>query len=128
MPLIQVDLDEKLYDDKHAEISTAIHKALVDTTPMAIPEDDLFQVFRKHAPGELVFDPTYNNLDRQNLVLIQVTMVHRYPAAAKREMFINIAKGLAALGIRPEDLLISILQNEYEDWLPGITPDDLAAL
>ena len=126
MPLIQVDIDRAVLEEKRQQLSEAIHQALVDTESMGIPEDDKFQVFRPRDAGELQFDPTYNSVDRQSLVLIQVLMVHRYPASAKREMFLNLTKQLVAIGIRPEDLLISIMENQYEDWLPGMSAEEFA--
>ncbi|WP_030148351.1 tautomerase family protein [Mycetocola saprophilus] len=117
MPLIQIDLDRELYEAKHEQISTEIHQAQIDA--LEIPADDLFQVFRPHEPGELKFDRTYNDLDRQNLVLIRITMVHRYSVAIKQGLYVAIADRLHAIGIRREDILISVVENGYEDWFAG---------
>jgi hypothetical protein len=117
MPLIQVDLDRALYEEKHEELSAAIHQAQIDV--LGIPADDKFQVFRPHAEGELKFDPTYNGVDRQSLLLIRITMVHMYPVATKRELYLAIVRGLGAHGVRPEDILISVVENGFEDWYAG---------
>ncbi|HEY3732586.1 MAG TPA: tautomerase family protein, partial [Streptosporangiaceae bacterium] len=74
MPLVQVDLPRPLYTEKRAQISDEIHQAFIDA--LEIPADDKFQVFRPREDGELVFDRGYGGVDRQNLVLIQVLMVH----------------------------------------------------
>lgn len=117
MPLIQVDLDRSLYEASHAAIGDAIHEAQIEA--LGIPADDRFQVFRPHGDGELKFDPGYNGVDRQNLVLIQVTAVHMYPVAVKRRFFETVAAKLAPLGIRTEDVLISLVENGFEDWFAG---------
>ena len=52
MPHARVDMLEK-HRPKMAEISAAILKGMV--TGLNMPEDDLFQIFRLHQPGELVF-------------------------------------------------------------------------
>lgn len=117
MPLIQVDLDAELYGRANQAIGAAIHEAQIEA--LGIPADDRFQVFRPHAAGELKFDPGYNGVDRRNLVLIQVTAVHLYPVAVKRRFFEAVAAKLAPLGIRSEDVLISLVENGFEDWYAG---------
>jgi hypothetical protein len=108
VPLIQVDLERELFDSLHQELSTAIHKAQIEA--LGVAPDDLFQVFRPHDAGELKFDPRYNDVDRQHLVLIRITMVHMYSA---------IVEGLGQHSVRPEDILISVVENGFEDWYAG---------
>ena len=117
MPLIQVDLERGLYESSHEAISSAIHDAQIEA--LGIPADDRFQVFRPHAEGELKFDPGYNGVDRRNLLLIQVTAVHMYPVAVKRKFFETVVAKLAPLGVRAEDVLISLVENGFEDWYAG---------
>jgi tautomerase-like protein len=117
MPLVQVDLDRSLAERLGEQISAGIHQALVDALKM--DPTDKFQIFRTHAPGELVFDTTYNGVDRQNLVSIQILMVHMYDVTTKFAMFDAIAKQLQNIGVRSEDLLISVVENGFEDWYAG---------
>ncbi|GAA4194698.1 tautomerase family protein [Gryllotalpicola kribbensis] len=117
MPLIQVDLDAELYARSGDAIGDAVHQAQIDA--LGIPADDRFQVFRPHAAGELKFDPGYNGVDRQKLLLIQVTAVHMYPVAVKRRFFEAVVERLAPLGVRREDVLISLVENGFEDWYAG---------
>jgi hypothetical protein len=117
MPLIQVDLDRTLFNEKHAEISAELHQAQIDA--LDIPADDLFQVFRPHDANEIKFDPTYGGVDRQNLVVIHITMVHRYPVVIKKGLYKAIVERLTPLGIRPEDIQIAVVENGYEDWYAG---------
>jgi hypothetical protein len=117
MPLIQVDLERELFDSLHEELSAAIHDAQIDA--LGIPADDLFQVFRPHDAGELKFDRRYNGVDRQHLLLIRVTMVHMYSVATKQKLFRAIAQRLGQHGVRPEDILISVVENGFEDWYAG---------
>ena len=70
MPLIQIDLDRELFDSLGDKLSAAIHQAQLDA--LDIPSNDRFQVFTPHGPGELRFDPEYNGVDRQRLVLPEV--------------------------------------------------------
>jgi hypothetical protein len=117
VPLIQVDLSRELFESSHEAIGDAIHDAQIEA--LGIPEDDRFQVFRPHGPGELKFDTGYNDVDRRDLVLIQVTAVHMYSVATKRAFFGAAVSRLAALGIRSEDVLIALTENGFEDWYAG---------
>ena len=117
MPLIQIDLDRDLFQSLHEELSKAIHDAQIDA--LDIPADDLFQVFRPHDAGELKFDPRYNGVDRRHLVLIRITMVHMYSVATKQKLYRAIVERLGEHGVRAEDILISVVENGFEDWYAG---------
>jgi hypothetical protein len=117
MPLVQVDLPRPLFIESGTKISSEIHQAFIDA--LQIPADDKFQIFRPREDGELVFDPGYGGVDRQNLIVIQVLMVHRYTVELKRDLYRHIVARLAALGIRREDIQIAVTGNHYEDWHAG---------
>jgi hypothetical protein len=117
LPLIQVDPSAAVYDELHEQMSTEIQAAQVEA--LGITPDDLFHVFRPHQPGEMKFDPGYNSVDRRDLVLIHITMVHMYPVSKKRALFEAIVRRLVALGIRSEDILIAVAENGFEDWYAG---------
>jgi hypothetical protein len=117
MPLVQVDLDQQLFDSSHAEISQALHTAQIEA--LGVPEDDLFQVFTPHGGDQLKFDPGYNGVDRRQLLLIRMTMVHMYSVAQKRALFGAMRDKLGECGVRAEDILISVVENGFEDWYAG---------
>ena len=117
MPLIQVDLRRALFDSSRQQISQAIQEAQQQT--LGTPPDDVFQVFRPRDEGELVFDPTYNDVDRQDMVLIQVLAVHMHSVAQKHEFFRAVVDNLGRLGIRPPDIHIALAENGFEDWYAG---------
>jgi Tautomerase enzyme len=117
VPLIQIDLDRELFDTHGDQLSAAVHQAQLDA--LDIPVDDLFQVFTPHGAGELRFDPGYNGVDRQRLLLLRITMVHMYPVATKQRLYESIVKRLGEAGVRAEDILIAIVENGFEDWYAG---------
>jgi hypothetical protein len=117
VPLIQIDLDRELFDSLGDKLSAAVHQAQLDA--LDISSDDLFQVFTPHDPGELRFDPGYNGVDRQRLVLLRITMVHMYSVATKQRLYRSIVERFTEVGVRAEDILISVTENGFEDWYAG---------
>jgi hypothetical protein len=117
MPLIQIELDRDIFDALGDRLSVAVHQAQVDA--LDVPSDDLFQVFTPHGPGELRFDPGYNGVDRQRLVLVRITMVHMYSVAKKQQLYRAIVERFGEAGVRAEDILIAIVENGFEDWYAG---------
>jgi hypothetical protein len=117
VPLIHVHVDRELFDKSHEGIGDAIHDAQVDA--LGIPADDRFQIFQPHDAGEMKFDPGYNGVDRRGLLVIRVIAVRMYDPPTKRAFFQAVVNRLAPLGIRPEDVLISLTENGIEDWYAG---------
>lgn len=117
MPLIQVDLKKTIFEDKGTDISKAIHQALVSGLEMDIT--DLFQVFRPHGEGEIIFSPTYDNRDRRDLITIRITMVQMFSVDQKKKAFKEITKRLVDIGIRCDDILVCIVENSAENWSLG---------
>ena len=117
VPLIHVHLDRETFEKSHEEIGNAIHDAQIEA--LGIPADDRFQIFQPHDAGELKFDPGYNGVERRSLLVIRVIAVHMYPAATKQRLFRAIVERFADVGVRAEDVLISVVENGFEDWFAG---------
>jgi hypothetical protein len=117
MPLVQVDMPRSMFDSHAEKMSTEIQQAFIEA--LDVNPVDKFQVFRPREQGELIFDATYNNVDRRNLVLIQILMVHRYSTDLKRKLYRTMVLKLEAIGIRREDILIAVTENGFEDWYAG---------
>jgi hypothetical protein len=117
MPLIEVDLDRSLYEAKGEAISREIHQSQIDalgTTP-----NDVFQVFRPHDPGEFRFHPTFGGVDRRSLILIRITLVHKHSVVVKKSLYKAMSERLESIGIRPDDVMIALVENGFEDWYAG---------
>jgi len=56
MPLVRVDMHTSLAPLQE-KLSAAIHEGLVHGLKM--PADDLFQIFRLHEPGDLVYTKSH---------------------------------------------------------------------
>jgi hypothetical protein len=113
MPLVRVDLHQALAPKKET-ISAAIHTGLVEGLPM--PADDLFQIFRFHEVGELVYTTTFPNAERTDIVFVQILLAKIYQPDDKKRMYDRVVAELKAAGIKQDNILIAVTENEGSDW------------
>ncbi len=105
MPHARVDMHEALRP-KMAAMSDAILKGMVDG--FAMPADDLFQIFRLHQPGELVFSRTHPRADRTDIVFIEILASPNYSADQMHRGLAAITEELAKIGIKRDNLLLIV--------------------
>jgi phenylpyruvate tautomerase PptA (4-oxalocrotonate tautomerase family) len=117
MPLVRIDLDARTEPSVRKAISEGIHDSMV--TVLGIPQGDRFQIITPHESGELIFDPSFLGVERRDVIFIQILLVRRQTAEANYALYADIAGRLAEHGIRKEDLFISIIDNQPEDWTAG---------
>jgi len=119
MPLVRISLVKGKPEAYRRKVGDAVHLALVDT--VAVPRLDRFQLITEHEPGDLVYDPAYLGIARgDGLVVIQVTLSRGRSLEQKRALYRRIAANLhEAVGLRPEDVLVSLVEVGREDWSFG---------
>lgn len=101
-------------------------RALLDTTHSVVvegfdaPERDRYQVVSKHAPNEMVVLDTGLGIDRSAKVVIVQVVSRRRTRAQKEKFYALLAERIEReCGIRPTDLIVSIIENGDEDWSFG---------
>ena len=71
MPLVRIDLLQGKPKEYVAAIGESVHRAMVET--IGVPARDHFQVLTEHAPGYLVYDSHYLEVNRtDDVVFIQI--------------------------------------------------------
>jgi 4-oxalocrotonate tautomerase len=118
MPLVRIALREgKPLAHRHA-IADEVHRAIVEVA--SVPELDRFQILTEHAAGDLIYDANYLGVKRtDDIVMIQITLNQR-SQAVKLAIYKSIAERLKRNpGVRPEDVLISLVPVTPEDWSFG---------
>ncbi|WP_239615549.1 tautomerase family protein [Cohnella mopanensis] len=120
MPFIRVSYLEQQYETHQLErISQAIMSALIQH--FHVPEDDLFQVFHAHKPGEFYYSHDYLNIERSSgLLYIQITLKSGRTTEQKSSFYATLAEELSTtLYMRKEDVFIVLVDTEFEDWSFG---------
>lgn len=118
MPLVRIDIPQHWPEPRIAALADAVHGALVETVD--VPATDRFQVITEHAPGRLIMDRTYFGVERSADALV-VTVIFRRGRSEekKRALYAALARRAAAIGIRPEDVMVVLHENAPVDWSFG---------
>jgi 4-oxalocrotonate tautomerase len=119
MPLVRIDLRSDTTPQYRKAITDGVHQAMIDA--LAIPPDDRFQVIAEHSPGDLLYDPQYLGLERSDkIVFVQITLSSGRKPQQKRKLYKRIVELLAASpGLRPQDVLINLVETAWENWSFG---------
>jgi 4-oxalocrotonate tautomerase len=119
MPFVRISLRQGKTAEYRAKIADGVHQAMVAT--INVPLLDRFQVITEHAADGLIYDPTYLGINRtDDVVLIQITLNAGRTVEQKRALYKKIAELLAiAPGVRPEDVMVNLVEVGKEDWSFG---------
>ena len=108
MPHVRIDMHRELAP-RMSQISDAIHDGLVAGLDM--PAGDLFQVFRLHDEGELVYSRTFPDADRTDIVFIEVLASPGYTDEQKQRGMTAVADRVAEVGIKKDNLLLVFVET-----------------
>jgi 4-oxalocrotonate tautomerase len=118
MPLVRIDLRKGKDAAYRQQVGRVVYEALVS---VGVPRNDRFQVIGEYEAGNFLFDPDYLGVHRSHdLVIIQITWSEGRTVEQKKALYKAIADGLSvALGIRPEDVFINLVEVKKENWSFG---------
>jgi 4-oxalocrotonate tautomerase len=119
MPLVRISLREGTTPEYRKAIAEGVHQAIVEA--MAVPAKDRFQVISEYKAGDLIYDADYLDVKRSGkIVFVQITLSTGRRPGQKRALFKRMAELLAnSPGLRPEDLLINLVEVSWENWSFG---------
>lgn len=118
MPLINIDLIQGRTTEELQVLLDSVHDAMVQA--FDVPATDRYQILTQHQPHEIIALDTGLGLTRsKDLVILRFTSRHR-PQQAKENLYQLLATQLEAnCGISPEDLIVTITENDAADWSFG---------
>lgn len=119
MPLVRISLRQGKSAAYRQAIGEAVHRAMVET--INVPPLDRFQVITEHGSEGLIYDPGYLGIARtDDVVVIQITLNAGRTPELKKALYARIVELLRQNpGIRPEDVLISLVEVTRENWSFG---------
>ena len=126
MPLVRIDLPAGKPAEYRAAVSEAIQQAM--HAALKVPLEERFHIFIEHTPADLVIDETYLGIERSaDAILVQMTLNEGRDAEVKRGFYRTLADGLRErVGLRPEDLVVNLVEVKRENWSFGSGEAQLA--
>jgi phenylpyruvate tautomerase PptA (4-oxalocrotonate tautomerase family) len=119
MPFARIDLVKGKTAEYRATVADVVYEGIVGV--LKAPDGDRFMVIGEHAPENFVFDPNFLGIKRSpDLIYIQVTSTVGNTKEQKLAFFRQMADELnRRLGVRREDVFISLVFVNREDWSFG---------
>jgi phenylpyruvate tautomerase PptA (4-oxalocrotonate tautomerase family) len=118
MPLLFIDLIEGRSPTEIRALLDAVHDTVVEA--FGVPERDRYQVVRTHPAYEILTQDTGLGIDRTAAQVILHMVSRRRPRELKQKFYDLLASRLAQrCGLDPADLIVSITENDDEDWSFG---------
>jgi phenylpyruvate tautomerase PptA (4-oxalocrotonate tautomerase family) len=117
MPLVTLTLRCPREPAVKRAMLDAVHEALVAS---GVPAADRFQRVIVPAPGDLVVDPRYPDLDRDrdgDSVIVEVLWSVGRSVKVKRKVVADIVAGVArAASIGLDDVMVVFVETAWENW------------
>jgi phenylpyruvate tautomerase PptA (4-oxalocrotonate tautomerase family) len=119
MPLVRIDVRKGRTPAELRRLADTIQDVMLDV--FAAPPQDRYQIIAEHDKGHIIAEDTGLGLERTDgIVIIQIFQQGR-SNEQKVAMYAELARRLdAECGVRPEDLIISVMANRPADWSFGL--------
>ncbi|AJG24362.1 tautomerase family protein [Cupriavidus basilensis] len=119
MPLVHISLRTGKTQAHRQAIFDSVYRAMRET--FNVPEDDQFMTITQHEGADFRYGASYLGVARSDeLVFIQITANNTRTVEQKKMLFGRTAELLGeSPGIRPEDVFVSLVEVEKENWSRG---------
>ena len=119
MPLVRISLMKGKPTGFGKQVGQIVYQAMMDT--INVPAKDHFQIITEHDKDSLIYDPSYIDIPRTDgIIIIQITLNEGRTVELKKKFYAAIADNLyKQLGVRREDVFISLVEVKKENWSFG---------
>jgi 4-oxalocrotonate tautomerase len=119
MPLARVSLRRGKPAAYRKAILDGLYQAMRET--FDVPEGDRFMTISEHDEPDFSYGADYLDIARsEDLVIIQLTVSNTRTVVQKKALYRRIVERLTANpGLRPEDVLINLVEVLPENWSFG---------
>lgn len=119
MPLVRIDHPATLSPEACQAAAESVYQAMVQT--LNVPEKDRFVILQAHTAETLQIDSEYLGIPRgPGALVVQVTLNAGRSTEMKKAFYARTAALLQqTAGIRPEDVLISLVEVTKDNWSFG---------
>lgn len=119
MPLVRISLRQGKSQEFRSQLGDCVYRAMAET--MNVPKGDRFQVITEHDRAGLIYEAEYLGIEHTDgIVFIQVTLNTGRSLETKKQFYTRTAALLKdELAIRPEDVIINLVEVPKENWSFG---------
>jgi phenylpyruvate tautomerase PptA (4-oxalocrotonate tautomerase family) len=119
MPLVRIDVQKGRTPEELRRLADTVQDVMLDV--FGAPPADRYQIITEHDEGQIIAEDTGLGLERSDgIVIIQIFQQGR-STDQKVAAYAELAKRLEAeCGVRPADLIISVMANRHVDWSFGL--------
>jgi 4-oxalocrotonate tautomerase len=119
MPLTRISLRRGKPAGYRRAVADSVYAAMRET--FEVPDDDRFMVVTEHDETDFIYGRHYLGIDRSDdLLIIQLTVSNTRTVEQKKTLYRAIVERLANdPGVRPQDVLISLVEVGTESWSFG---------
>lgn len=99
-------------------IGDRVHDALV--AQANVPADDRFQILNRLDRDQIVAHPSYGGVTRsEDIVIVEITLNAGRTVEVKKALYADIAARLERVGVRADDVMVSLIEVTKENWSFG---------
>jgi 4-oxalocrotonate tautomerase len=119
MPLTRVSLLKGKPPEYRKAILDGLYQAMRES--FGVPEEDRFMLIEEYDKSNFDYGSNYLGIARNDdLVIIQITVNNTRGVEQKKALFARIVEILSkSPGIRPENVLVNLLEVPKENWSFG---------
>lgn len=119
MPLVRITQQDVRSPEQSRQLADIVQEVMLEL--FNAPPGDRYQIVETLPVGSIIAEDTGLGLERSDgVVIIHVTQQGR-STEQKQAIFAALAERLAAAElVRPEDLIVSVVHNDREDWSFGL--------
>lgn len=118
MPLVRITQQDVRTPEQSRQLADLVQEVMLEL--FDAPPGDRYQIIETLPVGSIIAEDTGLGIERSDgVVILHITQQGR-GTAQKQAIFSALAERLAAVDlVRPEDLIISVVHNDREDWSFG---------
>ncbi len=119
MPLLYFNVLEGRTDAELKTMLDAAHRAML--AAFKVPERDRYQIVSERKPSRMIVEDTGLGIPRSdNVIVVQVVSRPRGKDAKQKFYRLLVEELEMSCGIKPSDVMVSIVENTDEDWSFGL--------
>ncbi|MGY4526820.1 tautomerase family protein [Pseudomonas sp. TE21394] len=118
MPMLKVDVIKGRSNEEIQLLLDTVHGAMVEA--FQVPERDRYQILNEHEPSHMIIQDTGLGFERSANVVVITAVSRPRSQEMKTRFYALLAERLKdKCGIEHNDLMVSIVINDDEDWSFG---------